>query len=398
MKFRSAGTRNLWLMRLYYVFYFAASGAISPFQNLFFVKNHLSGTEIGVLGTISALAGLLAAPVWGRWNDNFHRPRLVLQIALCGNSLAYYLISRQTAFLYIAILIGLNALVSSGVNPQSQTQALMAVAGTESGYGSVRLWGSVGWALTTTLVGIAVQKTSLFTAFYAMIFFNILAAAVLFFVNTSPIPALLNDSAKKEKIPMRQVIAEMVKNKELLAFLIALVLIWVASNGTSFESVYLQQMGASEFTIGLVNTVGAAVEAPMMLLADRVWRRKGSSFTMAASFLFYIIGYSIVVSHPSITSFFIFRAVDGISLGLFAVSFTYFIVERTPAQQTGTMLALYSVTVAGFISVVISPLSGWIFDRFGPYWLYVEALAGYVAALLVIYFGVLRKRRMPTAD
>jgi len=399
LKRQFADTRNLWLTRLYYVLYFGASGAISPFITLFYVHNHLSGTEIGVLSTVSALVGILSAPVWGRWNDTFKRPRLILQITLGANALAYYLLSQQTAFLNMAIVIGFNALMTSCVNPQSQTQALAAAGEAGTGYGSVRLWGSVGWAITAMLSGLLIQRTSLVSAFYAFGVLTLLAILVLFMIRT-PIkkpceqPAVVNSPT----IPMKDVIREMFKNKELVAFLIALVVMWTASNGTSFESVYLQQLGAKTNLIGWINTIGASCEIPMMVLADRIWRRKGSVLTLLASFLSYSVATAIIVIYPSVASFIAFRVIDGASLSLFSVSFTYYIVERSPAQQTGTMLALYSVTIAGIVSVLISPVSGIIFDKIGPHWLYINALAGYLIAAAVIYFMVVRKKSKKAAQ
>jgi len=387
-------------MRLYYFLYFGGMGAINPFINLFYISRHLSGTEIGVLGTFSALVGLLSAPFWGRLNDNIRRPRLLLQAALFVNSLAYYFLSRQSAFLEMAIIIGLNALICSSINPQSQAQALEAATGAGTYYGSIRLFGSLGWAIAAVLSGLLIQKTSLLSAFYMFGLTTLLAALVLFLIHPSrqKLPQQL-PVVKPVRLPMKQVLLEMIKNRELLAFAIALIVMWAASNGTTtFESVYMQRLGAPTSLIGWANTVGAGVEIPMMLLADRVLRRKGSAATLLAGYLSYVVGLVIIVIHPSVASFFIYRAINGVSLALYAVSFTYFIVERTPAQQTGTMLALYSVTIAGLVSILVSPLSGWLFDHIGPYWLYVIALAGYVIAASIIYFWVLRKPKPRTQD
>lgn len=386
-----AGTRNLWLMRLYYFLYFSGMGAINPFINLFYISRHLSGTEIGVLGTFSALVGLLSAPFWGRLNDNVRHPRLLLQAALFVNSLAYYFLSRQSAFLEMAVIIGLNALICSSINPQSQAQALEAAAGAGTYYGSIRLFGSLGWAIAAVLSGLLIQKTSLLSAFYLFGLTTLLAALVLFLIRPSG-QKKPPQQLKPVRLPMKQVLLEMIKNRELLAFAIALIVMWAASNGTTtFESVYMQRLGAPTSLIGWANTVGAVVEIPMMLLADRVLRRKGSAATLLAGYLSYVLGLTIIVIHPSVASFFIYRAINGVSLALYSIAFTYFIVERTPAQQTGTMLALYSVTIAGLVSILVSPLSGWLFDRIGPYWLYVIALAGYAIAASAIYFWVLHK-------
>ena len=387
-------------MRLYYFLYFGGMGAINPFINLFYISRHLSGTEIGVLGTFSALVGLLSAPFWGRLNDNIRRPRLLLQFALFVNSLAYYFLSRQSAFLEMALIIGLNALICSSINPQSQAQALEAAAGAGTYYGSIRLFGSLGWSIAAVLSGLLIQKTSLLSAFYLFGLTTLLAALVLFLIRPSrqKSPQQL-PVVKPVRLPMKQVLLEMINNRELLAFAIALIVMWAASNGTTtFESVYMQQLGAPTSLIGWANTVGAGVEIPMMLLADRVLRRKGSVATLLAGYLSYVLGLVIIVIHPSVASFFIYRAINGVSLALYSIAFTYFIVERTPAQQIGTMLALYSVTIAGLVSILVSPLSGWLFDRIGPYWLYVIALAGYAIAALIIYFRVLRKSKPQTQE
>jgi PPP family 3-phenylpropionic acid transporter len=394
LKQKSSSSRNLWLTRLYYVLYFGAMGAINPFINLFYVHNHLSGTEIGVLGTINALVGLISAPIWGRWNDNLRRPRLILQITLGANALAFFLLSQQTAFLDTAIIIGFNALLTSCVNPQSQTQALAAAGEVGAGYGSVRLFGSLGYAVVAALSGLLIQRTSLLSAFYVFGGLTLLAILVLSLIHTQiNLPNPTVEPAKKPAIPMREVLREMVKNRELVAFSLALVVMWAAANGTGFESVYLQQLGAKSSSIGWINMIGAGCEIPMMILADRVWRRKGSTTTLLLGFLAYSLATLFIVVHPAVASFIIYRIINGASLALYSVSFTYFIVERSPAQQTGTMLALYSVTIAGMVSILMSPISGRIFDLVGPYWLYVMAFAGYLTAAAIIYFMVARKPR-----
>jgi MFS transporter, PPP family, 3-phenylpropionic acid transporter len=386
--------KNLWLIRLYYLFYFGAMGAISPFINLFYIHNGLSGTEIGLLGTISALVGFLAAPIWGRLNDVARRPRVVLQVALCANSLAYYFLSQQTAFLYMAIIIAFNALVSSGINPQSQTQALAAAGKMGTGYGSIRMFGSLGFSITAVTSGYLIQQTSLVTGFYAFGILNVISALILFTLRTPRVQKGEQIPADHPpKLPMRQVFAEILKNRELVAYMFALIAISILANGVSFESVYMQRLGASASVIGRLGTFGALSEIPMMLVADRVMRRKGSTTTLIFSFIFYALGLSIIVIHPSITTFFVYRFVNAIAFSMNAVSCTYFVVERAPAKQIATILALFSVTISSIISMIASPISGKLFDLVGPYWLYVNALVGYCIAVLIVYFKVIKKKK-----
>jgi PPP family 3-phenylpropionic acid transporter len=180
-----------------------------------------------------------------------------------------------------------------------------------------------------------------------------------------------------------------------MILLIASVILWVGTNGTKFESVYLQQLGAKDSVIGWVNTVGAFFEVPSMLFADRIMRRKNPTFTLRIGYLIYIFGFSIIVFSPSVTSFLIYRAIGGIGLGFYLISFTNFIARRAPAQQTATVLALFSATFAGIVNLLASPLSGRIFDLVGPHWLYVMALSGYCIAFLIVFSLVREKPIKP---
>jgi PPP family 3-phenylpropionic acid transporter len=396
---QKASIRNLLLIRVYYFFYFGAMGAVSPFVNLFYIQNGLTGTQIGLLGTISALVGFLSAPVWGRLNDVARRPRVVLQIALCLNSLAYYLLSLQQAFLYMAIIIAFNALVSSGINPQSQTQALAAAGEVGAGYGSIRMVGSIGYSITAAVSGYLIQQTSLATGFIGFAVLNVISAIILFTIRTPKQASKSPQSTPVQpKISMRQVFVEITKNSELMAYTVVVIVISILANGVTFESVYMQRLGASESLIGQLGTFGALIEIPMMLLADRVQRRKGSTITLIFSFIFYALGFSIIVIHPSIPSFFIFRFINAIGFSLYAVSCTYFVVERAPGQQIATILALFSVTISSIVNMIASPISGKLFDLVGPYWLFVNAMVGYIIAVAIIYFKVVRHEKTPLSE
>jgi PPP family 3-phenylpropionic acid transporter len=390
-------TRNLWLIRLYYVFYFGGMGAISPFITLFYVDRGLKGTQIGLLNTIVALSCFISAPIMGRLADNSRRPRLILQAALFLSSITYYLLSLQTVFLYMAIVVGINALVAGGINPQSQIQALNIADKSGALYGSIRMCGSLGYAIVALISGAIIQKTSIVSGFYGFFALNIIAALLLFLIRTPERPIKAPAATgKSPKEPISQVIGAIFKNPELVGYLISLIIVSITSNGISFESVYMRQLGASDAVIGRLSTLGALVEIPMMLLADKLMRRRGAAITQIMGLSFYCIGTLVIVFFPSVTSFIILRIILGLSFALTAVSGTYYVVDRCPAQQAGTILAFFSVTVSSIIGIIISPISGLIFDWAGPHWLYVISAAGYGLGAAII-FGTIaaNKKKQP---
>jgi MFS transporter, PPP family, 3-phenylpropionic acid transporter len=387
--------RNVWLIRLYYVFYFAGLGAISPFLSLFYVSKGLVGTQIGIINSLVALCSFISAPIWGWMTDNTRRPRQYIQLAMVLNMLALYMVSRQSIFLMMAAFVAVNALASGGINPLSQIQALTLSGRVGAGYGSIRLCGSLGWAISASLSGFIIQRTSLTSGFFVSIGMTFLAALILFLIREpadgreQPLP-----QQNTAKIPMMDGIREIFKNRELVAYLIALIVVSIMSNGVSFESVFLQQLGASKVVIGRLSTLGAVIEMPMMLLADRLMRRKGSTTTLILGWSIYVLGFLAIVIHPAITSFIVYKVIVAVSFSLFAVSNTYFVMERSPAQSAGTILAFFSVTVGNILAMVSAPISGKLFDLVGPYWLYVIAMCGYAVAAAILVLTVRRNNQM----
>ena len=117
--------RNLRTIRAYYFLWLGAGGFLFPFLSIFYRQQGLSGAEIGLLGTIANLVGLSSAPLWGRLSDTASNPRRLLQVSLFGTALAMLILSRQTLFVWIALTIALNSLVSSALAPEFNSTSRM---------------------------------------------------------------------------------------------------------------------------------------------------------------------------------------------------------------------------------------------------------------------------------
>ena len=157
--------RNLWTLRLYYFLLIGGGGFLFPFINLFYTQQGLSGTEIGWLSTVASLVALIAAPWWGRRSDATTHPRRLLQFGLLATSLCMLALSQQTVFAWMALIVMLDALLSIKVAPLSDVVALAVTKQGRAGFGSVRLWGSLGWAVTALVGGWLIEQTGLFTMF-----------------------------------------------------------------------------------------------------------------------------------------------------------------------------------------------------------------------------------------
>jgi PPP family 3-phenylpropionic acid transporter len=368
-------------LKLFYFLFIGTGGFLLPFINLFFERQGLNGTQIGLIGTIGAVTALIAAPFIGQLSDQSRNPRGLLQFTLIISAFIYLIMSQQSAFIPIALLTIFATAADSGIGPLSTMLALdTGIKGQEKKFGSVRVWGSLGWAIVVLLAGFLIEELGLFTSFAGYAIMAVISAGVLF---------LLKPKAKKEDKPpptsKRTLIKSILSDRAMVGLAISLVLLWTARSGIwMFQALYLDMLGAGEGLIGITSMVGSIIELPAMFMADRIAQRRGSHQLLRMTYLLYAFTAGLVLLSPNIPTIIFSEAIGGIAYSFLLVSVVMFINERTPIGQTATVLALYTVTLNGLTRMFSSPLSGAIFDRFGPYWLYAIALTGCAAAWIVL--------------
>lgn len=378
--------RHFFGIRLYYFVVTGAGGFLIPFLGLFYQRQGLTGTQIGLLGTITAMAALIAAPQWGRWSDRSADPRRLLQVAFLGSAIIYLLISKQDLFLWLAIFTAITGFLSAGIDPISDAMTLDLIKGHEkTGFGSVRLWGSLGWAVTVLLSGWLIEKTSLISAFWGYAIMMVLTVIVLNWLNISERKSQRSDQeVERRVVSTREIFALISQDRALVGVAAALGVLWLTRSGIyQFQAIYLDQLGAGESLIGLASTLGALVELPGMLLADHLIRRFGSHHILGLMMLIYIIMFGIVAIFPTVPAILVSAALGGITFSFYSVGIVVFLSERAPLGQTATILAIFSSTLRGLIAIIAGPLAGIIFDFAGAYWLYVIAVIGSLLAWFI---------------
>lgn len=394
--------RDLLFARAYYFAYLGGWGFILPFINLFYVGLGLNGKQIGTLSAASALVGLVIAPVLVSEVKKRPKPERYLQWALALGALAYLLIGMQASFWPILLIVFFQAMVMSGLVPVSDAMAVSVAGGAEVGYGSVRVWSSVGWILSVLAAGWLIERLG-FAAGFGGVAFGFLAACLfVFFIRPrhfSGEPASPEAGQPAQpKSSLRETIKRVWSDPILLAFAVALVFIGFLNNGVlQFENVYLAELGASKTLISVAGILSAVVELPFMLWADKIVRRVSAPRLMLLAFAIILFQRLLVLVFPSIESIMIARFIGGTSFSFYTVAFIGLIASRTKPNETGMVLALYTITISGLVSMLAAPVSGAIFDAVGARWLYALSFSGYLIGLVSLGLSLRKVKKSELA-
>jgi PPP family 3-phenylpropionic acid transporter len=366
------------LLRLYFFVMWSGGAFLWPFISLFYARQSLDGVQIGVLVSIGSGVALLFAPLWGRWSDHSPRPARVLQLALVGTALISLVIGFHKVFLWLLLLTILNATLTCAVLPLSDSLAL-GIADREH-YGSIRLWGSLGWAIAVLIAGWLIEKTTILSGFYGFTTIMIGAALLLFLVPDERARNDQDDAAPRQAGSIKTLLG----SRNLLS-LAGAVCVWYFVEGgfRSFEPLYLDQLGAGESVLGLLNTLRALAEIPAMLWADHLGRRRSPSLLIIAALIARGLACAAIVVSPTVPVIVLVRTIDGLSNAFLYVGIVVFIGKYTPVGQRSFAITVITSTLVNLVLLLNGPFSGWVFETFGAYWLYVIALVGYPIGLAV---------------
>ena len=375
---------DLLFARLYYFTFMGGWGFVLPFINLFYVSIGFNGKQIGFISSTSAIVGMLVSPLWVSEVKKRPQARNILQAALILGGIGYYAIGLQSLFPLIIIIVFLHALAASGIAPLSDSMAVTVSQEADSGYGSVRVWGSLGWIVTVLSSGWLTARFGFIAAFVGVALMWLIAASLIFFIQ----PRFFSSRqiSTQPKPNLRVALQYIWQDKVLRGFAFALIVIGFFNNGVlQFENVFLSELGATKQIISVAGILSAVVEIPFMIYSDKIVQRVGAHRLLLVALSMTIFMRLSVLTLPSIITIMVVRFIGGVAFSFYTISFIKLISSRTQPTETGTVLAIFSVTLAGLVNIVASPVSGAIFDVIGARWLYALSSVGYVIGIACLW-------------
>ena len=192
--------------------------------------------------------------------------------------------------------------------------------------------------------------------------------------------------SEKNESNLRTALKHIVHDRTLLGYAIAVIFMGFLNNGVlQFEYVFLSELGASKQLISIAGILSPIVELPFMIIADRYVRRLGAHRVILFAVTMTLFQRAAVLLFPSIATIMLVRFIGGIAFSCLTIASVFLITSRTHPNETGTVLAIYTVTLSGLVSVLAAPMAGAIFDAIGARWLYALAATGYAIGLLSLW-------------
>lgn len=380
--------RDIGILRAYGFVLFMGVGTFFPFVYLYLQKLGFSNIQLGVLGALGPAVMMIVQPFWGWLSDLTGRPgRLSMFLSLGVGASVMLLLTARTFPLVVLYMILFNVFYSS-ITPIYDSVVIDSIQGTKVGYGQVRWWGSLGYALTVLAVGYLIEHTTLAVALRNYIYLSLLLA---FLALVLPRPKSHQKSAKETKVQTREKLQlwPLFKNRELMIFLLAggFVIGSYAINYT-FLSFLLKDLGGSEGLIGLANMIAAFAEIPFFFFSAKLLERYKVQNMLLLAFGVTALRWFLNSIATSPYQILVFQLLHSLTFGLMYSSAVVYVAKLVPERLRATGQNLFWATTYGFGNVVGNLLGGWVYQHNTAESIFAMAGGAALIGTLIMFGGI----------
>jgi PPP family 3-phenylpropionic acid transporter len=369
-----------WRLSAYYFFYFAFIGAFSPYFTLYLQSLRFSAWDIGVLMSLMQVMRLLAPNLWGWLADRLGAKTPIVRgaalMSLAGFSCFFFAQGFAGFFTGMALL----AFFWSAALPLVEALTFTHLGTQASRYGSIRLWGSVGFILAVLGLGWLLDRLPLSTMLWASfaLLGGILACAMT-----------LPEKREARHETDRQPIGDILRRREVRA-LFAACFCMAAAHGALyvFYSIYLVGRGYGTTTVGFLWTLGVLAEIVVFLYLPRLFHvfslRAILLFSFACAFVrFLLIGWCV----DWLVLILVAQVLHAATFGAYHAAAVAAVSRWFAGRHQARGQALYGSISFGAGGMLGGLLSGWSWDAMGAELTYTMSAAFALAGMALLWQG-----------
>ena len=251
---------------LMYLFYNISFALFSALLSVYLIGKGYSASDVSLTVSIGSLANMATQPIIGSLTDRFGmRPVNLVIFALVCVSAGVFVIAPN-----FAIICGSWAVMNLLMNGANPVVERMATSSPYS-YGSVRMWGTIGFASGTQLAGIIYDTIAPEALYIGVIVSTLLC--ILGFWGTQPRLAETEEAnieGDGEPVSMK----DLLKNKRFLYYLLIQILFAAVSGAVySFCPAYLTSKGMEATLASTILSVAALCEMPVIVFSSKFMDR-----------------------------------------------------------------------------------------------------------------------------
>jgi len=370
-----------WRLSGFYFFYFASLGALIPYWSPYLKSLGYSVVEIGELVGIIMATKIIAPNIWGWIADHSGQHMRVVRVACLLATLSFAGVFLARGYWWLALVMTLFSFFWNAALPQFEVITLNHLGANVHRYSRVRLWGSIGFILTVTSLGLLFDRLG--TGSLPII---LLGSFGSIWLSSLLVPEKNSGYPSTDHTPLREVL----KQPAVMALLLVCFLVQ-ASHGPyyTFYTLYMAEHGYSESLIGQLWALGVIAEVGVFLKMPRWLPHYGARRLLIAATLLTALRWLLLAEFVDVLWMMVFtQTLHAASFGLYHAVAIHLIHRLFRGRHQGRGQALYSSLSFGAGGAFGSVAAGYLWQGAGAQWMYLAAALLALLASWIAWRGV----------
>lgn len=368
-----------WMNRQFFSFYLTW-GIFLPFWTGWLV--HAKGISISQASLIMSLGlffrGLSTLFAFPYFSGKFSSKTLLNGMAV-GTLIAFlcYIPANSFASL-LMITLFLNIFYPTLMPALDSTASVLVRSGQLKHYGKSRSWGSIGFVIASLIVTFFTGALGDKVILWAMLLGSLVFISSTF-MNT---PVILSEKPQANQTKKGSML-QLFTIKQFSIVLIIVILLQAAhASYYSYGYMYLQDIHAPKYFIGVIMNIAVLAEILFFFIADRNFRHfsVGSLLTLAA--LGSTVRWVLVFAFPNVFVFSISQTLHACSFAMAHYAFMKYLIKTIPHEQIANAQGIYSALALSWSTAVFTIFGGFLYEM-EPRYAFIGMIICTVPAMLL---------------
>ena len=372
--------------QMIYFIFVSGFGFFFPYFNVYLEQNlGFSGSEIGIIISISLLSSVAISPLWGMISDRTGKYKLLLKALLFVYAFVAWLLFQTTTLFFMIVFATIMEVVGIGMGPMLDVLAVDYCERTGKDFGKLRIAGSLGWIFGSYGAGFLMTYLLFdirIVIFWPLIVFMILAGMLAMFL---PEAKKQTETSDKNGTETKLSARTLLKNKAFIFLMVfnfltlALIDAVIAFAGNHL----VLTLEAAPSVIGWMNVIAVLPEVIFFLFATRLMMRIGIKRFYIFSVLTLILRFAVYATTEHVGLFLAIGAVGPMMMAVGGIGNFLFIKKHVKKGLIGTAFVI-NVAILTLGRAIFSLIFGVIYQWYGSFMLFKFSIVCVIVALIIL--------------
>ena len=327
------------------------------FQTVYLQSIGTRVETIGIINAINTMLGAFGSLFWGFMGDKLRSTKKVYLTCMIIASVLYVIMPLLgfVASIFAVMLIPFgNFFRAPPFMGLADTMVIGEAQKTGLNFGSIRMWGTVGYVLMGFLLSPLAKVFGISIGFYA---FGVVGLLAIIITMTAVKPAAMT-KADAHPVPLKEMkLGRLFKNYYYVVYLIYVFFAGLCTNTSlTIMPYFVEDIGLSVTIMATITAVQSMLEIPLLFFSNQMHKKAGLPILVVGHGLFHMLRFFLFTQVHNYTALVIVNLLQGISTGIEFGCSTNYVYQLAPEglKSTAYMLKGFTGSAAGIIANLAS--------------------------------------------